>query len=93
MSNYPDGMTRADYIAVGEIEPPPAEHETRVLRVTVYLTYGPSQDPHDESIEDAQSPFEAEQDIERVLFERLKYRVDEVVAVDAQYMSEEESEA
>ena len=105
--NYPDGMTHSDLIAVGEIDGPLRPFETRVLRAVVYLTYdGRTPEYEDEeSIEEAQSPAQAERDIARLLRPRdyigglkpMAYRLrlppDNVEVVDAEYMSPEESEA
>ncbi len=95
MTNYPDGMTRADLIHVGEIEPD-FEGETRVLRAVIYLTYEPhGAQSEDEMIDAVQSPYQAEKDIARILERglRLEYQPDSIEVVDAQYMSEAEANA
>lgn len=105
--NYPDGMTRSDWIAVGEIDGPLEPLEARVLRAVVYLTYEPGPEEErcedDEGIEGEQSPYEAEQNIKRALEGAarpygvtatfgLAFRPDKIEVVDAQYMSEAEAD-
>lgn len=84
-------MTRSDLIAVSEIDPPPPEQETRVLRAVVYLTYAPSPNPYDDGIEEVQSTHDAEKDIWRALT-GLAWHPEAIEVVDAEYMSVEQSE-
>ncbi len=100
--NYPDGMTRSDWIHVGEIEPD-YQGETKVLRAVVYITYEQEEIQFpEEDIEECQSPYDAEKDIQRVLARtasawtisgaHLRHRADKVEVVDAQYMTEAEAD-
>lgn len=99
--NYPDGMTRSDLIAVGEIE---ADFQgvTKVIRAVVYITYKQEEidDPEDD-IENCQSADDAEKDIKRTLEggsaryqarAGLQERPDKIEVVDAQYMTPEEAD-
>ena len=103
--NYPDGMTKSDWDhveGVGVREP----LETRVLRAVVYLIYVPGpeseREEDDDGIEEVYSPYDVERNIARVLDPRniaggrmshgLMYPPTEVEVVDAEWMSEVESE-
>ena len=85
---------QADYDAQMPPEDGLAPFETRVLRAVVYLTYNGRLPDHDyeESIEESQSPSEAEKDIAYVLERRLAIRADHIDVVDAEYMSVEEAD-
>ena len=102
--NRSDQAFASAQAAYDAAEPPEPEFEpeTVVLRAVVYLTY----EPHgalseDDTIEGVQSPYEAKEDIARVLNPRdiaggrlrgLQYVPDEVAVYDAEYMSVEEAE-
>jgi hypothetical protein len=83
---------QAEYDAM---EPPEPKFtaETRVLHVSVWLTYDDSDaQDEDETIEAVQTPSQAEQAVQRVLMRHLAERPAKVEATDATYMSERESE-
>ena len=80
-------------------EPPEPEFRgpVRVLRAVVYLTFDDTETTDERDIlENTQSPYDAERDIRAVLSRRmhggLTYPPDNVEVVDAEYMSQEESE-
>lgn len=93
-----DGFARAqaDYDNATPPEPE-VQGGMRVLRVVVYLTYDDREIRHeDEAIDEVQSPFEAEQDIKRVLSRErngLEYKPYLIECVDAKYMTQAESNA
>lgn len=103
-----NGMAHADasfasaQAAYDAAEPPEPEFqgEVRVLRAVVYLTYDDTTvTDEDDVIENCQPPYDAEKDIKAVLTAStygrkgpLKYHPDKVEVVDAEYMSQEESE-
>ncbi len=102
--NFPDGMTSSDWDHVEGVVRNPEPQETRVLRAVVFLTYHPTEDPDDDTIEEAWSPYNAEKDIDRALRglpvqygvtakAGLPFRPDKIEVVDAQYMTEAEADA
>jgi hypothetical protein len=91
MSNFPDGMTSSDWDHVEGVGM--FEGETMVLRAVVYLTYEPhGAQAEDEMIDEVQDAGDAENDIARLLKTRLEHSPDKIEVVDAEYMSQEESE-
>ena len=104
-SSYPDGMTRDDLIAVGEIEGPREPFPALVLRAVVWITYPAATDEmmqYEDAapMDEVQSTYSAELAIQRALEATgdtgsgvLKYRTATIDVVDAAYLTPAEADA
>jgi len=98
MTNYPDGMTRADLIAVGEIEGPREPFPALVLRAVVWIAYRAATESEmqyedAEPIDETWPPRDAEREILGALLRWLDHSSDGIAVVDAEYMSPAEADA